>query len=162
MCLLTGVRRRHVSRRTFKLPMCRVGGRHVALGRKNSQKSAVHGEVDGMIAQRVPKFAFQCGILAQCEPDVEKQIGHAVLLQDGVPLSEPDELARRFRQEILPLLQEYCYDEYEALADLLGDQIVDRETQSLRSEILNDNDRLLSELESEFSKESITSQTEGA
>ena len=87
----------------------------------------------------------------------EKQIGHAVLLQDGQPLSEPDELARRFRQEILPLLQEYCYDEYEALADLIGDKLVDRESQTLRQEVLSDNEKLLSVLESEFSHDTSTS-----
>ena len=73
----------------------------------------------------------------------EKQIGHALLLEDGQPVSEPESFARRFRQEMLPLLQEYCYDDYGVLASYLGDRLVDAEAKSLRSEILDDPERLI-------------------
>ncbi|MBN1887479.1 MAG: EVE domain-containing protein [Thermoflexales bacterium] len=76
----------------------------------------------------------------------EKQIGHAYLLDDGQPISEPSEFARRFRQEILPLLQEYCYDDYAALASYLGDTLVDSQAQTLNAEVLNDPDRLIEAL----------------
>ena len=36
--------------------------------------------------------------------------------------------AAAFRHELLPLLQEYFYENYVALADLLGDTIIDRDT----------------------------------
>jgi len=76
----------------------------------------------------------------------EKQIGHAFLLEDGQPIGEPDEFARRFRQEILPLLQEYCYDDYGALAGYLGDQLVDAKGQTLKEDVLNDSDKLIQAL----------------
>jgi 5-methylcytosine-specific restriction protein B len=38
----------------------------------------------------------------------EKQIGHSFLLEGDEPIDDPDEFARRFRQEILPLLQSTC------------------------------------------------------
>lgn len=77
----------------------------------------------------------------------EKQIGHSFLLEGGLPITDPDEFARRFRQEILPLLQEYCYDDYAALASFIGDQLVDKEAQRLDYERLNDSDALLAALE---------------
>lgn len=80
----------------------------------------------------------------------EKQIGHSYLLENGRPVDEVEELARRFRQEILPLLQEFCYDDYTTLAYYLGKKIVDEEAQSLNMEILGNPDLLLENLEEEF------------
>jgi 5-methylcytosine-specific restriction enzyme B len=76
----------------------------------------------------------------------EKQIGHAFLLENGQPVKEPAEFARRFRQEVLPLLQEYCYEDYSTLANYLGDQLVNRQAQSLNSEIINDDEALIEAL----------------
>lgn len=80
----------------------------------------------------------------------EKQIGHAYLLENGQPVDEVEELARRFRQEILPLLQEFCYDDYTTLAYYLGKKIVDEEAHSLNMEILENPYLLLESLEEEF------------
>ena len=82
----------------------------------------------------------------------EKQIGHSFLMEDGQPVSDADEFARRFRQEILPLLQEYCYDDYGSLAHFLGSQLVDQQAQVLREDKLADSDSLLAVLEDEFSQ----------
>lgn len=80
----------------------------------------------------------------------EKQIGHSFLLDEGEPLADPDEFARRFRQEILPLLQEYCYEDYGALAAYIGGALVDAENQTLNFECLNDPSALIAALENEF------------
>ena len=80
----------------------------------------------------------------------EKQIGHAVLLEGGQPVADQAEFARRFRQEILPLLQEYCYDDYAELAKYVGTKIVDAQTNTLNDELLADADQLLTALEEEF------------
>lgn len=82
----------------------------------------------------------------------EKQIGHSFLLDNDEPITDPDEFARRFRQEILPLLQEYCYDDYGALASYIGDKLVDKEGQTLDHERLGDVDALLAALEEEFGR----------
>ena len=82
----------------------------------------------------------------------EKQIGHSFFLEDGQPISDGNEFARRFRQEILPLLQEYCYDDYGALAHYLGPQLVDQQAQVLVEDKMNDADSLLTALEEEFSQ----------
>jgi 5-methylcytosine-specific restriction protein B len=76
----------------------------------------------------------------------EKQIGHAYFLDGEQPISEPEEFARRFRQEILPLLQEYCYDDYAELAYYLGTQLVNEKDQTLNTQTLSNADSLLQAL----------------
>jgi 5-methylcytosine-specific restriction protein B len=80
--------------------------------------------------------------------------GHSfLLLPDGAgAVSEPEEFARRFRQEILPLLQEYCYDDYQVLAQYIGEELVDREGQVLNEDRLEDPDLLIAALEKKFSE----------
>ncbi len=83
----------------------------------------------------------------------EKQIGHAYLLEADKPIESVEEFARRFQQEILPLLQEYCYDDYTELAQYIGEKLVDKEGQTLNQAILRDSNRLLETLADEFKLE---------
>jgi 5-methylcytosine-specific restriction enzyme B len=76
----------------------------------------------------------------------EKQIGHAVLMDEDQPVGDTADFADRFREEILPLLQEYCYDDYGSLATFLGSDLVDEANRSLRTEILLDDDKLVQAL----------------
>lgn len=76
----------------------------------------------------------------------EKQIGHALLMVDGEPIAEPEELADRFRQDILPLLQEYCYDDYSALEKYLGKKLVNADANSLNADVINDDSALIEAL----------------
>ncbi|WP_373069634.1 AAA family ATPase [Gemmatimonas sp.] len=63
----------------------------------------------------------------------EKQVGHAVLMDNGVAVESPEAFASVFRYELLPLLQEYLYENYQDLAALLG-PVVDPETERLVAE----------------------------
>ena len=81
----------------------------------------------------------------------EKQIGHAYFLKNGEAISDPSEFALVFKQDVVPLLQEYAYDDYGRLADYIGDTLVDREAQVLNQEALSDPDALLQALEQQFS-----------
>jgi 5-methylcytosine-specific restriction enzyme B len=72
----------------------------------------------------------------------EKQIGHSFLMDGSRGLTDAEEFARRFRHEILPLLQEYCYADYAALAGYLGREIVDPVAHSLDEELLGHPERL--------------------
>jgi 5-methylcytosine-specific restriction protein B len=83
----------------------------------------------------------------------EKQIGHAYLLDGGNPVSEIEDFACCFREEILPLLQEYCYDEYGTLAKFIGGSLVDAEAQMLDQEKVADSEQLLAALVAEFGAE---------
>jgi 5-methylcytosine-specific restriction protein B len=68
----------------------------------------------------------------------EKQIGHSFLLHEGQPVSDPAVFAGHFRHEILPLLQEYAYEDYKELAEYVGTGLVDVEEQRLNQDVLKD------------------------
>jgi 5-methylcytosine-specific restriction protein B len=80
----------------------------------------------------------------------EKQIGHAYLMPEGRVVADPVEFARVFWMEIVPLLQEYCYEEYGQLAEILGESIVDTESQTLNVEMRDDPDALVEGLATQF------------
>lgn len=53
--------------------------------------------------------------------DRNLQIGHAYFLNvEGEPVSTPMALATVLRDKVLPLLQDYCYDDYAMLREILG------------------------------------------
>ncbi|MEV4086178.1 McrB family protein [Nonomuraea fuscirosea] len=55
----------------------------------------------------------------------ERQIGHSYFLEGGKPVDSEAGLAAVIRHEILPLLQEYVFDDYGLLEKFLGPRIVD-------------------------------------
>jgi 5-methylcytosine-specific restriction protein B len=63
------------------------------------------------------------------------QIGHAYLLENGRPLNDFSHFARILQEDILPLLEEYCYEDYDALEKILGRSLVDRQNQRIRHEL---------------------------
>ncbi|PKO01263.1 MAG: hypothetical protein CVU42_00190 [Chloroflexi bacterium HGW-Chloroflexi-4] len=73
----------------------------------------------------------------------EKQLGHALLMDNNGPIRNPEELADRFRQDILPLLQEYCYEDYAELEKILGNELVDADENCLLSEAIEDDEKLI-------------------
>ncbi len=83
----------------------------------------------------------------------EKQIGHSFLLDsDGGPVSDIDQFAAQFRHEIVPLLQEYAFEDYRELEKYLGRGIVDVEGQRIRPGMLDDAQALLDALVSAFNQ----------
>ena len=69
------------------------------------------------------------------------QIGHAYLMQDGRPVADFQQFSRVFREDIIPLLQEYCYEDYQTLAHILGDSLVDVRLQRIRHELFEQDRR---------------------
>jgi len=63
------------------------------------------------------------------------QIGHAYFLEKDRPVAEFSHLARIIQDDLLPLLEEYCYEDYEALERILGKGLIDRENQRVRHEL---------------------------
>ena len=66
------------------------------------------------------------------------QIGHSYLMHGGSPLKDFASLKRAFRDDIIPLLEEYCYEDYTTLATILGDQLVDSSAQRICHELFDD------------------------
>ena len=67
------------------------------------------------------------------------QIGHAYFMENGRPVTSPERFVRILREDIVPLLQEYCYEDYDALEKILGKTLVDRVGQRIRQEKLEMN-----------------------
>ncbi len=63
------------------------------------------------------------------------QIGHAYLLHGGKPVTSMERFARIVQDDLLPLLQEYCYEDVSALAKIIGSRFVDVEEQRIRHEM---------------------------
>lgn len=63
------------------------------------------------------------------------QIGHAYFLNDGRPITTLARFVQVIEEDIIPLLQEYCYEDYSALEKILGAGIVDGEQQKIRQEL---------------------------
>jgi len=63
------------------------------------------------------------------------QIGHAYLLDQGRPVASLSRFVRILQDDILPLLEEYCYEDFSTLAKILGPGLVDEQRQRLRYEM---------------------------
>jgi 5-methylcytosine-specific restriction protein B len=65
------------------------------------------------------------------------QIGHSYLMDRGRPISEFSKLLRVIRDDIIPLLEEYCYEDYDLLERIIGQGLMDAENQRIRQELLD-------------------------
>lgn len=84
----------------------------------------------------------------------EKQVGHAMFLEGGAPVETPEAFAAVFRHELLPLLQEYLYEDYEELRTLLG-SIIDPVEQRPAS-VIEDPEVLCALLADQFNASAAT------
>jgi len=66
------------------------------------------------------------------------QVGHAYFFDGGKPVASFSRFARIIREDVIPLLQEYCYEDYSALEDILGKGLVDRQTQRIRHQLFEE------------------------
>jgi 5-methylcytosine-specific restriction protein B len=66
------------------------------------------------------------------------QIGHSYLLGLS-PVSSVSDFARVLRDELIPLLEEYCYEDFAVLKDILGPAFVDVEEARIKAELFDPN-----------------------
>lgn len=69
------------------------------------------------------------------------QIGHAYLLEGGHPVTDFSRFVQILAEDIVPLLEEYCYEDYGALAQILGSELVDEVGQRIRQELFSSGKR---------------------
>ncbi|EKD93668.1 MAG: hypothetical protein ACD_28C00098G0001 [uncultured bacterium] len=76
------------------------------------------------------------------------QIGHSFFMPSGKTVNNFSTFARIVRDEIIPLLEEYCYDDYEVLSKLLGASLVDVSSLRIKYELFEEenNGKLISAL----------------
>jgi 5-methylcytosine-specific restriction protein B len=107
----------------------------------------------GAMVGNLPLDGFLLGLNDRIAHHVgaEKQIGHSFFLaDDGSAITSVEEFFPRFTREVLPLLQEYAYEDMGMLESLLGRGLVDAERRSLRAETLSDPDALVDALSKEY------------
>ena len=63
------------------------------------------------------------------------QIGHSYFMSAGRPIQEFRYLARVLQEDVLPLLEEYCYEDWEALERILGSGLVDIANHRFKTEL---------------------------
>ena len=63
------------------------------------------------------------------------QIGHAYFLANGQPITDFAHFARVVKDDLLPLLEEYCYEDYAALEKILGAGLIDGVNQRVRHDL---------------------------
>lgn len=81
----------------------------------------------------------------------DKQIGHAYFMKDGEQVTSITEIKEIFQLEIIPLIQEYCFDDYNQLAEIIGEDFVDVDEMSINTELLNGtDDAFIQALEKQF------------
>jgi len=66
------------------------------------------------------------------------QIGHAYFLDGGKPIHDLTKFIEIIRQDIIPLLEEYCYEDYSAIVNIIGNNLVDTERQQIREELFEE------------------------
>lgn len=59
--------------------------------------------------------------------DKNLQIGHSYLMKNEKAIKTEEQLLSRIKDEILPLLQEYCFDDFNTLEEILGSKLVNLE-----------------------------------
>lgn len=62
----------------------------------------------------------------------EKQVGHSYFMFHGKPIQTIEQLQSAFTHEIIPLLQDYFYEDYEKLHMILGDAFVDKKRMEIK------------------------------
>jgi len=69
------------------------------------------------------------------------QIGHSYLMADGKTINSFKDFARIIREDIIPLLEEYCYEDYMILEKLLGKSLVDGSNMNIHNNLFEDAER---------------------
>jgi len=66
-----------------------------------------------------------------------QQIGHSYFMVKDKPINSPELFKKILREDICPLLEDYCCNDYDKLADILGPYLVDKNGQRLDYGIFN-------------------------
>ena len=81
----------------------------------------------------------------------DKQIGHAYFMKNSKQISSINDLKQVYIYDIIPLVSEYCYNDYENMGKIIGDAFIEQENQQIKDEIIYGiSDYFISELEKHF------------
>jgi len=63
------------------------------------------------------------------------QIGHSYFMEKGQPIKEFDKLRKIIQEDVIPLIEEYCYGDYLTIAKIIGSSFVDTAKQEINHEL---------------------------
>jgi 5-methylcytosine-specific restriction protein B len=66
------------------------------------------------------------------------QVGHSFLLEAGKPIKDAARFFQVIHDEIIPLLEEYCYEDYDAIHAILGSGLVDLPNRAIRHDLFKE------------------------
>ena len=101
---------------------------------------------DAVVAESIPLGAWLAALNERIREHIGRdarnlQVGHSYLMPGGRPVSDFRTFVQVFGEDILPLLEEYCYEDYTALTRILGRGLVDEARQRIRRELLESDRR---------------------
>ena len=65
------------------------------------------------------------------------QVGHSYLLENGQPINSFSKLVRVIQDDIIPLIEEYCYEDYDTMNKILGKSFVDEINQRINADLFD-------------------------
>lgn len=68
------------------------------------------------------------------------QIGHSYFLEREKAITDSEKFKRIIKEDIIPLIEEYCYGDYSLMVKILGDEIIDVKNQLVRYELFSISD----------------------
>ena len=96
---------------------------------------------DAVVANSIPLGGWLAALNDRIREQIGRdarnlQVGHSYLMKGGQPIVDFAEFVRVLAEDIIPLLEEYCYEDYAALTRILGRALVDESRQRIRYELL--------------------------
>ena len=70
----------------------------------------------------------------------ERQIGHSYFMKNDEAISEIVLLRDRFKSKIIPLIQDYFYEDMNKVHKILGEDFIDKTEETVKEKTLDDLD----------------------
>ncbi len=68
------------------------------------------------------------------------QIGHSYFMTGGSTINKFPHFLKVIREDVIPLLEEYCYEDYDLLSRILGNSLVDHTNWRIKHELFDEQD----------------------
>lgn len=68
------------------------------------------------------------------------QIGHSYFLEKEKVVTDKEKFKKIVKEDIVPLIEEYCYGDYDLITKILGESLVDVKAQSIRTDLFASSD----------------------
>ncbi|RQD75866.1 MAG: AAA family ATPase [Candidatus Syntrophonatronum acetioxidans] len=69
------------------------------------------------------------------------QIGHSYFMEKGTPIKDFDKLSRVIQEDVIPLIEEYCYGDYITLSKIIGSRFVNFSNQEINHELFKSSNK---------------------